>query len=90
MISYTGCEWSLRLRDKGIHNVFIVMPQFVMTGVASIIFAIFDGAVPKDVDVGSPGNNTAAPGELATNMALHVREGLATPASPNSYAIVFR
>ncbi|EPS95433.1 hypothetical protein FOMPIDRAFT_1054159 [Fomitopsis schrenkii] len=74
----------------GIHNVFIVMPQFVMTGIASIIFAIFDGAIPKNSNVESPSNSTATPGELAMNTALHIREGLATPAAPNSYAIVFR
>lgn len=66
------------------------MPQFVMTGIASIIFAIFDGAIPKNSNVESPSNSTATPGELAMNTALHIREGLATPAAPNSYAIVFR
>ncbi|KAJ8082290.1 hypothetical protein PM082_008142 [Marasmius tenuissimus] len=28
--------------SQGIHNVFIVIPQFLVTGIASIIFAIFD------------------------------------------------
>ncbi|KZT71321.1 MFS general substrate transporter [Daedalea quercina L-15889] len=75
----------------GIHNVFVVMPQFVMTGIASIIFAIFDGAAPKNSDAASPGNGTATPGEVATTATgLQSRESLATPAAPNSYAIVFR
>ncbi|KAJ6562313.1 major facilitator superfamily domain-containing protein [Mycena capillaripes] len=32
----------------GIHNIFIVIPQFLVTGLAAVIFAIFDGkaAVP--------------------------------------------
>ncbi|KAH9930693.1 MFS general substrate transporter [Fomitopsis serialis] len=74
----------------GIHNVFIVMPQFVMTGIASIIFAIFDGAIPKSPDGTSPGNSTATPGELAKDAGLQLRESLSTSAAPNSYAIVFR
>ena len=28
--------------SQGIHNLFIVIPQFIVTGVSSIIFAIFD------------------------------------------------
>ncbi|TFY54951.1 hypothetical protein EVJ58_g8555 [Rhodofomes roseus] len=74
----------------GIHNVFIVMPQFVMTGIASIIFAIFDGAVPKNLDATNPSNSTATPGELGKDATHQLRESLATPAAPNSYAIVFR
>lgn len=27
---------------QGIHNVFIVIPQFLVTGLSSIVFAIFD------------------------------------------------
>ena len=65
------------------------MPQFVMTGVASIIFAIFDGTIPKN-SAANPGNSTATPGELAVNVTALVREELVTPAAPNSYAIVFR
>lgn len=60
-----------------------------MTGIASIVFAIFDGAIPKN-SAPNPGNSTATPGELAVNATLAVREGLVTPAAPNSYAIVFR
>ena len=66
------------------------MPQFVMTGIASIIFAIFDGAIPKSPDGTSPGNSTATPGELAKDAGLQLRESLSTSAAPNSYAIVFR
>lgn len=28
--------------EQGIHNVFIVIPQFLVTGLASIIFALFE------------------------------------------------
>ena len=33
---------SLIIILKGIHNVFIVIPQFLVTGLSSIVFAIFD------------------------------------------------
>lgn len=66
------------------------MPQFVMTGIASIIFAIFDGAVPKSPDATTPSNSTTTSGELAKIAKYQLRDSLATPAAPNSYAIVFR
>ncbi|KIY65067.1 MFS general substrate transporter [Cylindrobasidium torrendii FP15055 ss-10] len=35
----------------GLHNIFTVLPQFVMTGMASIVFALTDYAPPSDVSV---------------------------------------
>ncbi|GBE83684.1 major facilitator superfamily domain-containing protein [Sparassis latifolia] len=81
----------------GIHNIFIVMPQFIMTALASIIFAILEPG--KSVLSGhrggfrnstlpatnSTGNNTEA--EL---FALDFRDEVNAAARPNSYAIVFR
>ncbi|KAF7366290.1 MFS general substrate transporter [Mycena sanguinolenta] len=32
-----------RRKGRGIHNIFIVIPQFLVTGLAAVIFAIFDG-----------------------------------------------
>ncbi|KIP03126.1 hypothetical protein PHLGIDRAFT_111240 [Phlebiopsis gigantea 11061_1 CR5-6] len=66
----------------GIHNIFIVMPQFVITGISSIIFALASG-----------GEND--PGDLGTNStAVNIipREGPAVKATggPNLYAYVFR
>lgn len=44
--------------SQGIHNVFIVIPQFLVTGLSSIVFAIFD---PKKVVVPHrPVNNGTA------------------------------
>ncbi|PBL03151.1 MFS general substrate transporter [Armillaria gallica] len=37
----------------GIHNIFVVIPQFLVTGVSSIIFAVFD----KDTRDSSSANN---------------------------------
>jgi hypothetical protein len=31
---------------QGLHNVFIVIPQFLVTGISAIIFTIFDSAKP--------------------------------------------
>ncbi|KAH6910824.1 sucrose transporter, partial [Coprinopsis sp. MPI-PUGE-AT-0042] len=60
----------------GIHNVFIVIPQFLVTGLSSIIFAIVDGqhpSVPRHHPVPAPPapvlNNTNL-GEAAANPEL--------------------
>ncbi|KAJ7190222.1 MFS general substrate transporter [Mycena pura] len=43
----------------GIHNIFIVIPQFLVTGLASIIFAIFDGSgAPDPASSPQPGRNS--------------------------------
>ncbi|KAG9226953.1 hypothetical protein CCMSSC00406_0003374 [Pleurotus cornucopiae] len=46
----------------GIHNVFIVIPQFLVTGLSSILFAIFDPqkSVLHGAHPGNIGNNTVA------------------------------
>jgi len=38
----------------GIHNIFIVIPQFLVTGLAAIIFAIFDPQKPLLPDHRAP------------------------------------
>ncbi|KAA1474484.1 MFS general substrate transporter [Dentipellis sp. KUC8613] len=50
----------------GIHNIFIVVPQFLVTGLSSLIFAIFEpdksvlhGAHPGKTPPGSMSNSTA-------------------------------
>ncbi|KAG6329987.1 hypothetical protein ID866_9101, partial [Astraeus odoratus] len=51
----------------GIHNIFIVIPQFVVTGFSSIVFALLDPAKSvlhgnhpgSTLPVGAPGNGTA-------------------------------
>lgn len=59
--------------DKGINNVFIVVPQMMVTALASFIFALFDNSAPGGVagssssadpdvaaDVGRPGSGAMA------------------------------
>ncbi|OCH90826.1 MFS general substrate transporter [Obba rivulosa] len=85
----------------GIHNIFIVMPQFIMTGIASIIFAIVDpgkSALGRHTGGGTSGNSTIAAVALAGNdtmtelySRLASREDLPVRAGgPSSYAIIFR
>ncbi|KAI0340319.1 MFS general substrate transporter [Trametopsis cervina] len=67
---------------RGIHNVFIVMPQFIITGISSIIFAIAGAGEGVEPAPGS-GNSTLA--------EMVVREGHApSGGGPASYAYVFR
>jgi len=46
---------------QGIHNVFIVIPQFIITGLSSIIFAILD---PDTSVLDSHGRHPAHPGAV--------------------------
>jgi solute carrier family 45, member 1/2/4 len=75
----------LTVAAQGIHNIFIVMPQFVITGISSIIFAL---ASTGD------GAEEHSPGDLSRNSTdadLGSREGVAARGGgPNSYAYVFR
>ncbi|CCL98734.1 uncharacterized protein FIBRA_00739 [Fibroporia radiculosa] len=77
----------------GIHNIFIVMPQFVMTGIASIIFAVADSkmAFPGNMEAG---NSTLSDDALdlakSDRSAMHLSRELTFISSPNSYAIIFR
>ncbi|KAH7915904.1 major facilitator superfamily domain-containing protein [Hygrophoropsis aurantiaca] len=82
----------------GIHNMFIVVPQFLVTGLSSIIFAIFDPE--KSVLHGHhPGNTKPTNGTLpaagsAEIASRHVfgrqADILAANDGPNSIAIIFR
>lgn len=78
----------------GIHNMFIVVPQFLVTGLSSIIFAIFD---PQKSVLHShhPGNAIPVNGTNATsgNVMRHILdrdEDLSVKTGPNSIAIIFR
>lgn len=86
------------LRRKGIHNVFIVVPQFLVTGLASIIFAIFDPE--KSVLHGKhPGNTLPATNSTSSSPILNettattlLYSGEKDPLKDgtNSVAIIFR
>ncbi|KIJ37094.1 hypothetical protein M422DRAFT_69504 [Sphaerobolus stellatus SS14] len=83
----------------GIHNVFIVIPQFIITGLSSIIFAIMD---PARSVLDSDGHHPALPGgvpgvsangTVANAMAdgLQPRaEGEVTMRNVDSVAVIFR
>ncbi|TFK45670.1 MFS general substrate transporter [Heliocybe sulcata] len=85
----------------GIHNIFIVIPQFLVTGISSIIFAIFEPA--KSVLHGHhPGNTNPKPGNLtaigvdamnnngSASLLQALQEDADVPDGPNSVAIIFR
>ncbi|KAI0088334.1 major facilitator superfamily domain-containing protein [Irpex rosettiformis] len=66
----------------GIHNVFIVIPQFIITGISSIIFAITGAGETPELPLPS-GNSTVS--------GLVTREGISpSGGGPNSYAYIFR
>ncbi|KAG1726429.1 major facilitator superfamily domain-containing protein [Suillus paluster] len=78
----------------GIHNMFIVIPQFLVTGLSSIIFAILDPQ--KSVLHGHhPGNAMPVNGTVATSgdvmrQLLDRDDNSSVKAGPNSIAIIFR
>ncbi|OBZ66441.1 General alpha-glucoside permease [Grifola frondosa] len=83
----------------GIHNVFIVMPQFFMTGIASIIFALLEprkvSAITDPQHDGYPGagNDTSSQTNATSTgtLGLLAREAVFTRGGgPNSYAVIFR
>ena len=51
---------------QGIHNIFIVIPQFLVTGLSAAIFAIFDGAAA------APGHAPGAEAETGRNSVVYV------------------
>ncbi|KZS96359.1 MFS general substrate transporter [Sistotremastrum niveocremeum HHB9708] len=68
----------------GIHNVFVVIPQFVMTGISSLVFAILEpGKGLEDPGAEVPGSS---PGALH---ALNVRVGPGGTRS-DSLGIIYR
>jgi hypothetical protein len=71
---------------KGIHNIFIVIPQFLSTGISSFVFALLDdpkgaGDKPRShtlfVSLASAGHSGAKP-------------MISAAATPNPYAVIFR
>ncbi|TFK31761.1 major facilitator superfamily domain-containing protein [Crucibulum laeve] len=61
----------------GIHNVFVVVPQFLITGLSAIVFAIFD---PQKSVLPAHHSGGAAPGAVANSTVLAVGIGNATVA----------
>ncbi|KAG8215937.1 major facilitator superfamily domain-containing protein [Butyriboletus roseoflavus] len=75
----------------GIHNVFIVIPQFLVTGLSSIIFAIFDPDISAlhghHVGNTQPSDGTSAPPSQDAVRQLLTRSD---DNRFNSIAIIFR
>ncbi|KAH9857374.1 MFS general substrate transporter [Lenzites betulinus] len=65
----------------GIHNIFVVIPQFIMTGVASLIFLLLD---PSKAAINV--EDVAEPLSDAGTRA----EDIDRNAGPNSYAVIYR
>ncbi|KAK7678039.1 hypothetical protein QCA50_018980 [Cerrena zonata] len=73
----------------GIHNIFIVMPQMVMTAISSIIFAILEPKRTNTELVVTPPTNETMSAINSTSTMISRAEGLSA-SGPESYAIVFR
>jgi solute carrier family 45 protein 1/2/4 len=73
----------------GIHNLFIVIPQFLVTGLSSILFALLDP--DKSVLHGRhPGSTPPQPGDGTLASTLAAREDGAQARGTDSIAIIFR
>ena len=89
--------WLIRLfLEKGLHNICIVIPQFLVTGMASIIFALFDpdkSAIHRgkaqDIPVPVPPANGTIPGAVA-DMRFARAEGVSDGASGGSIGLLFK
>lgn len=78
---------------KGIHNIFIVIPQFLVTGMSSLIFAIFDPA--KSVLHGHQANMLPPPANITTaatsvRSTFQLRDDTTTESLSNSVVYIFR
>lgn len=81
----------------GIHNVFVVLPQFVVTLMASIIFHIMepgtgDGIAPKHpnaIPLPIPISDNIN-GTIAESVRLMAREGMVEGGSSDAVGLIFR
>lgn len=75
--SFRFRRWFIGSTLKGIHNISIVIPQFLVTGFSSLIFAIFD---PQNTGVpqhhGAPVHAPIANGTDVKVLATNVTESL--------------
>lgn len=81
---------------QGLHNICIVIPQFLVTGMSSIIFALFDpdksaihrGTAPNGPTPVPPANGTVS--VAGVNEFFARAEGVANGASGGSIALIFK
>jgi hypothetical protein len=91
---------SLTSRSKGIHNIFVVIPQFLVTGLSSILFALLesDKSVLDQGHAGHPAAGNVPPANVtdaATAVTSEVtkllrREAEIGRAGSDSVGIIFR
>jgi len=87
----------------GIHNIFIVIPQFIITGFASIIFAIFEpdksvlhGNHPSSVIPPTNKTSNSLTQDLSQNMTSALlwsradEDMVVAKAGVNTVAVIFR
>lgn len=86
----------------GIHNIFIVIPQFIITGLSSILFAIMDPEKSVLASHGAPGPAGSLPGSpIGNSTAAHEprfsgnvlpprAEGEAAVKGADSVGVIFR
>lgn len=76
----------------GIHNIFIVIPQFIMTGLASIIFALLDptNRQPSAAATDPSSSMISTPPSIEGSHSVPRSGALVQGSGPNSYAIIYR
>lgn len=60
-------QLSTLLCTKGIHNVFVVIPQFIVTGISAIVFAIFEPGLSV-----LPAHGSNSPGSSSNSTIVDV------------------
>lgn len=80
----------------GIHNVFIVLPQFVITAISSLVFFLMEPAstphppLAPNVPAGVVNGSIAAEVAAATATAVVRAEAIVKASSPDAVGLVFR
>ena len=87
--------------SQGIHNIFIVIPQFLVTGLTALLFAILEpqrsvlhgshpGTIPPNLNATTSSSNNNSTASLATSRQDNEDALQDPPNGPNSVAIIFR
>jgi solute carrier family 45 protein 1/2/4 len=80
------------VHNQGIHNIFIVIPQFIITGIASIIFAIFepDKSILHSGNVLPSINGTTSSQNATRDLLWRQADPVVAKEGVNSVAVIFR
>ncbi len=74
----------------GIHNIFTAITQFIMTGLASIIFALLDPTNRPSTTATEPPSSTIGTSSMEGPHSIARSEALVQGSGPNSYVIIYR